>query len=464
MIQGKVDASVVIAGHLANTSFLDLPASVVQAVKASILDTLGCMLAGTAGEDLGAIRSWVVEQGGVQESTLVCADSKAPPANAVLLNAAMVHQHDYDDTHDVAVCHPTSASLPTALALGEKIGGVSGKDFITAVALGNDLTGRVALAIRGRLNDYPWFRAPVVGAFGATAASAKILGATAEQHLNAMGLMLPMIGGTLASLRHHGSSVRSIRDGLAYRNAVLAAELAMRGLRGDPGIFEGPYGFYHAFMRGEYDRDKLAGDLGVRYEAENISLKPWPSIRHLHRTLTAVTTIMAENALGFDDVAEVLVRVGQINNERCVPVGTGMVPTNRMDLLANMPFAVGAAIRHGAPRLALYRDPALADDVVLNAMPKVRCEQDASLDGPWTFEPASVEIRTVAGRVHVATCDQALGHPGRPMSAKQQRAKFLDCAQNAIVPIPEARASAIIDLVDGLEQVEDIRALAKLLA
>ena len=273
-----------------------------------------------------------------------------------------------------------------------------------------------------------------------------------------------MTGGTLASLRQQGSSVRSIRDGLAYRSSVLAAELAMRGLRGDAGVFEGPFGLYQAFMRGEYDRDKLVGDLGIRYESENISLKPWPSIRSLHNTLTALTDIITPNNLKFDEIVSVTVAVGQINKEKCVPLVAGDAPINHIDLLANMLYAVGATIRHGKPLLALYRNPDLANDVIRHAVPKVRWVYDTRLDGPWTFEPASVEIRTTAGKVYTATCDQALGHPNRPMSEDQQRAKFLDCAQNARAPLSADRAEDVIKLVGRLEEVTDIRALARLLA
>ena len=70
--------------------------------------------------------------------------------------------------------------------------------------------------------------------------------------------MLPMIGGTLSSLQHGGSSVRAIRDGLAYRSAVLAAELALRGVHGDRRVLEGPFdprqGNYAVAGSAEIDR------------------------------------------------------------------------------------------------------------------------------------------------------------------------------------------------------------------
>ena len=264
------DAAELIAAHLARTSFADLPAATVAATKASILDTLACMLAGSASDDVAAIGGLVGEWGGRPVSTVVLGGGlKVPPIQAVLVNGAMVHQFDYDDTHDLAICHPTSASLPPALALAEAVGGVSGRDLIAAVALGSDLVCRVALAISGGLIDHPWFRAPVVGLFGATASAAKVLGASSEQHLEALGLALPLVSCTRASLHHGGSSVRSIRDGLVYRNGVLAAELAMRGVHGDKAVFDGPYGFYQVFFRGAYQREKLLDGLGERYETEN---------------------------------------------------------------------------------------------------------------------------------------------------------------------------------------------------
>ena len=458
------DAADIISAHLTRTKYADLPASVVAATKAAILDTLGCLLAGTGTREAEILSALVGERGGRATSTVFGRVHKVPAEAAVLANAAAIHQYDFDDTHDVAICHPTSASLIPALALAEQVGGVSGRDLIAAVALANDVTSRVALAINGRLTDYVWFRAPVVGIFGATAAASRILGATAEQHANAFGLMLPMIGGTLSSLQHSGSSVRAIRDGLAYRSAVLAAELAVRGMRGDRRVMEGPFGFYHAFFRGEYDRDKLVGELGTRYETTNVSLKPWPAIRHLHRTLSCVDDIMAAHKLQFDDVVQVTVHVGRINLDRCRPVAPGSIPSLRMDLLGNLPFAVGAFIRHRRIPLALYRDTMLADEVIHAAMPKVHWVHDPRMDGPWTFEPAQVELTTRDGRTLQRERSVAKGHPSDPMSTTEREAKFRDCAAAAARTLTEQRIVQVIAAIENLQDMHDVSELAALLA
>lgn len=461
---GEPDAAEAIAAYLAKTRFEDLPATVVDAAKASILDTLGCVLAGTPCDDVIAIRKVAIAWGGSASSTLIGSGGvKVPAASAVLGNGAAIHQFDFDDTHDVAVMHPSSASLMPALAVAEQIGHVDGKAIITAVALSNDLSSRIGLATRGHMWKHPWFRAPVIGLFGATAAAAKIMNASAQQHVHALGLTLPQVSGTWASLHHKGSSVRSIRDGLAYRNGVLAAELAMAGIRGDGEVFDGPYGFYQAFFRGDYSRAELLEGLGQRYETERISLKPWPCIRHLHTALTATLGLVIQHDIAFGDIKGVMLSLGHVNVDRCRPVAIGSVPENHIDLAGNMHFAVAAAIRHRGIPLALYHDTQLADEVITTAMPKVRWAYDAALDG-HTFEASRVEIMLNNGQHYSAHCAIALGHPDNAMPAEQRIGKFIDCASAAAKPLGKPQAMQIVDAVARLDQLDTIEPLMRLLA
>jgi 2-methylcitrate dehydratase PrpD len=256
--------------------------------------------------------------------------------------------------------------------------------------------------------------------------------------------------------------VRSIRDGLCYRSAVLAASLAMRGVRGDREVFDGPYGVFHTYFRGEYDRAAMTLELGSRYETENVSLKPWPSCRHLHGTLTAVLGLMEAHALSFDDIVEVTLHVGDINFDRCRPVRAGLVPQNRIDLLCNLPFAVGAAILHRGLPLRLYRDGAMADAVVATAVPKVRWVFDERQNGPWTLEPGMVDIALRDGRTLSRVARPALGHPENPMTEALQRQKMVDCCAAAARPIDAARAREIFDMATRLDEVRDLSDFTRL--
>lgn len=458
------DAAEAIADHILAARYERLTPATIASAKAGILDTIGCAFAGTGNAEIARVGGMVADWAGKPLSTLIGRGGlKASPEQATLLNAGMVHQHDFDDVHDVAPCHPSSTSVLPALAMAEAKGGVDGKAFITAVAIGNDLTSRVSLAVPGNVHDYPWFRAPVVGIFGATAAAASVVGADRAQILNAFGLTLPSVGGTWASLQHPGSNVRSLRDGLSYRNAVLAVELALRGIEGERDVFEGPYGFFHAFFGGNYDRERFVGTIGRVWETERVSLKPWPSIRHLHTTLTAVLDVMTKHDLRFEDVKGVHVHVGRTNKNRCNPVPKGAIPSMRMDLLGNLPFAVGNAIRHRNVPLEVYRNPAMADDVIVNAIPKVTWAYDPAMDGELTFERGLIELTTTRGDTHVQACDKAKGHPENPMSEAERHAKFRLCAAAAAKPPSEARLREIIDAVERLEDMKSVGELAALL-
>jgi 2-methylcitrate dehydratase PrpD len=457
----SIDAAEPIGAYLARTMYSDLPAPVVDAVKISILDMLGCILAGTSADDVATIAAMVQGWGGAPTCTVLGSGGlRLPPMSAAFVNGAAIHQHDFDDVHDAVTCHPTASTFVSALAAAEEARDVSGRDLILAVALGSDLTCRVSRAIVGA-HGHPWYRAPVVGMFGATSAAAKIFGASADQHVQAFGLALPQIGGTYASLHHSGSSVRSIRDGLAYRNGLLAAQMAMRGIKGDPEVFEGKFGFYQAYYKGAYSRDRLLDKLGQDYEAPRVSLKPWPSARHLHTTMTAVLEIMSKNALSFEHVAEVTFDVGRFNTTRCEPV-TPEVQRSHIDLLGNLPFSVAAAIRHGNVPLEVYLDEALIDDVVKKALPLVKWRYNPEQDGDWRFEPGRVAFRTTDGRTYQALCKTALGHPDNPMSEVQRREKFMRCVAIAAHPLSKAQAGRVIEAVDKLDQCDDIRALTAL--
>lgn len=171
------DATADFARFLCQTRFEDLPPAVIAATKRSIFDTVGVMLAGsgpngTARKIVGMLERW----GGTPESTVIGHAVKLPAPSAAFANGAMAHQYDFDDTHDEAVAHPTANSLSAALVVAEARGDVSGKEFLRAIALANDVSCRLGLAVIGSLYEYPWTRPPIIGIYGATSAASVLLG------------------------------------------------------------------------------------------------------------------------------------------------------------------------------------------------------------------------------------------------------------------------------------------------
>jgi hypothetical protein len=73
----------------------------------------------------------------------------------------------------------------------------------------------------------------------------------------------------------------------------------------------------------------------------------------------------------------------------------------------------------------------------------------------------TVTITLKDGRKLFGRADMARGHPKKPMSHADVRAKFLDCAAEVI---PSAQAQSLLSALEALESAPDIGAILPLMA
>jgi 2-methylcitrate dehydratase PrpD len=185
-----MDASYLFADHFIQTKFEDLPGQIVDETKKQVLDFIGVALTGYSKEGAKEVRELAVEWGGAPQSTIFGSGEKVPAPNAAQSNASMAHSLDYDDVHEEAVMHPGVVTIPTSLAIGELVGGLSGKDFIKTVAVGGDMISRLGLATRPgkNIHKYGWHFTTLNGYVTSSAVAGSILGLNQEQMVNAMGI------------------------------------------------------------------------------------------------------------------------------------------------------------------------------------------------------------------------------------------------------------------------------------
>src|SRR5437762_9854137 len=136
----STNSTEILAAYAANITYESLPSEAVIALKRVVLDTLGTAVAATtlgAGcrELVGVIRSMA----GTAESTIVCFGDQVPTAHAAFVNGGLAHALNYDA---VGAGHP-GVLVPAPLAVAEKVGKVSGKEFLAALAAGMEVTARI---------------------------------------------------------------------------------------------------------------------------------------------------------------------------------------------------------------------------------------------------------------------------------------------------------------------------------
>ena len=114
---------------LIETSYKDLPPEVVYQGKRCIIDWVGVTLGGLKHPSSAILIETVQELGGEKQATLLGTSIKTSVVNAALVNGAMSHVIDFDDTHLPALMHPSVPLIPALLAYGEWKN-VNGKNFL----------------------------------------------------------------------------------------------------------------------------------------------------------------------------------------------------------------------------------------------------------------------------------------------------------------------------------------------
>jgi hypothetical protein len=135
-----MDPIVSVAEHIVKTRFEDLPKDVVEKVKLFILDSLGVALPGSGAPGVPQVSGLMAELGGKPEASVFVFGHKLTMMDAAMVNSMMVHAMDLDDLHEDSIVHPSCCQVPTAFAVAEPRSPVNGKDLITAIALGFDIS------------------------------------------------------------------------------------------------------------------------------------------------------------------------------------------------------------------------------------------------------------------------------------------------------------------------------------
>jgi len=455
-----------ITEHVANACYSDLSTEVIEATKCSILDMLGVMLgATTLGESQRRIHALMSSMGGTPESTLVGFGGKTSALSAAFVNGSLAHALDLDDTTDNPPPHPTASTLPTALALAERRGNVSGSDLITAVAVGNDVAVRLACGPDGSVNmDYPFMPISLFGLWGSVTAGTMTLGLSLDQTRNAFGILLHESSGITDSAVHPESDLRSYRDGFTNQCGALAALLAEAGMTAVRS--RSLEIFFHSFYADRYQPERILDGLGSYGHASKISLKPWPCDREIHGYIEGALAIRAQGDLSPSEIADVVVSVGPFGKTHlCEPLADKRAPRLVIGARLSLPYVVALALTRGRVGISDFSEENLDDVHVLAVASRVRYAFDPNVGvPPGTGTPAKISVRTKDGREFIYVVDTLLGNPMKPMTTTQLEAKFRDCASYSASPIPRSKVADIIAMIWDLECVTDICQLTAMLA
>ena len=450
--------------NIVGTKFEDIPSREVEANKRNILDTMGAIIAGSSEKGISELVDLIKQWDGRKEATIWIYGGKVPAHQAALVTGAMARNRELESVHTKSGGNHVSATvLPASFAMAEYVGGISGKDFITAVALGEDIVCRLGLA-----HKYPITvtgRIQMTRILGPAAACAKILGLDREKTYNALGIaysggltsidMQQTVDGAMTSFLHYG---------FCAEGAVKATLLAKKGFTGTRNILQGKYGYFNV-VEPDHDLSELTRDLGKRFEGSYASTKPYACCKCCHMSINTILDLVNEYNIKAEDVKEIEIGVGQADYSMSIEPPERYDPPNVVSSRFSIPYCVATAVVNKKITLGDFTEEALSRPQVRELMKKIKGKIEPEFANAGVQSPATAKVRTKGNREYVKRRDTLRGEPETPMTMEEiAEEKFRWCLPFAAKIIPSKNAEDAIRLVSNLESVDDITKIIRLLA
>jgi 2-methylcitrate dehydratase PrpD len=455
-----------LANHVSTLTYEQLPPSLITLLKKCVLDTLGVSIAASSiAAEAKLVADYVMAFEGKPESSILGFGGKAPAAWAVFVNGSLGHMADYDDI--VGTNHVSIATIPVAFAIAEKVGRVSGRDFLTAVAAGTDLHTRIDLSID--LPDWTmsegWFSTQLLGCVSGSATAARLMQLTPDETENALGIGFNQMSGSRQMAVGVATHMRSMQAGFSGHASVVAAELAQRGVIGCKEIIEGRYGFFKNFVRTNTPRwEVLTGDLGRSFPLlECHGFKVWPACAYTRITNTAALELLQKYDLSADDIEAVRIIGGSAGIKLLSePIESKRRPQTSIDGKFSVPFTTAVMLVKGNVTLRDYMDTGLNDQAVLSMADRITYEDAPAGDVSCSRHPI-VQITTRGGRTLSSQPDGVPGDPAHPVDWPMLESKFRDCVGLSRRAVEMKQVERAIECIKELENMKDVAEVIRLL-
>ena len=450
-----------LARYSVDARYESIPADAVDAAKKSVLDLIGVTLAASGVEPVArAVIDVVRENGGRPECSVLGFADRVPAAWAAFANGAMAHCLDFDDLTPWGA-HASSSILPAALAIAERRGGVSGREMITAIAVGQDIFARMRCHVDWRKD---WNISTVLGVFAATASAGRLLGLSHTQMASALSLASMQSAGTMDVIYGIGGDLRCIYAGFSAKAAVVSTMLAAKGIVGTKTTFEGENGFFKTYFDNRYDRENMLKGLGSDFTGGTTLYKPWPAVGPSHSHIYATIQLVTAHDLRPEDIKEIRVHVGDYHEIMCSPLESRRAPATLVDAKFSLPFLVAVAAVRRDVTISDFTGNALHNPEVLAVSKKVVPIADPTFDWKMELPLGQVEIITCDGRRFTQIGTEVPGSPAAPMSWDDIERKFANCASVAASPPSIAQVEETQQMVRQLESLDDATDLLRRLA
>lgn len=464
----------ILAGFVASLAFADLPQQVVHEVKRLVLDSAGCALVGLS-VDKGKIAVELARLlGGTPEATILGIGDRVSGTNAAFANGEAMSAMDFDAI--LVPGHVSPFVIPATLASAERQK-VTGKSFITAVAVAHEVAARIGASLRGfrEGKTYAGSRHGTGACiFGAAAGASKIMGFDQEQTANCFGLagaLTPLPAAPKWQMLPYVPMYKYGAAGWVAQSAVTGALLTSKGYIGDTTFLDGEHGFWAMYGSDVCRWERMTDKLGEEWLTMKASYKPYPAAGLVIPLVEAFARVMEEHSLSPDEVQQIIIKGEPMG---LLPVYRIRQLRSHMDAQFN-PFYNIAMIAYKI-RICDWQDQAtMKDPRIVEFMNKVSFEvyprfeetrkQEMAEGRPYIVRrPAAAEV-TARGQRFTAEIEYTRWGPSDIEELRTTDEELVNKFRiNAGKILPSHKVDKAVEYIFDLEKQDDVCELTRLLS
>lgn len=436
--------------------YSDLPKEVVERIKLSVLDHVGCVLYGATLPWTQKVADLAMVEGAKPVASLYGMGKKTSVALAALVNGTSGHAFELDDIHKESIVHIGSLAPPVVLGFAEAAGGASGCDAITAMVAGYEIGARVGNAATMGLFFRGFHPQGTSGVFASAAAAARALNLGADQFQHALGMAGSQAGGLMAA--QEGAMVKRFHSGRAAQSGVYCAQLAQRDFTGISDVLEAAYGGYLTVYSDTPNAARLTDGLGTIWETLGVGYKPHASVTSIHTALDGLTEIMREMKITANEVTKVETGLSPMTHVHCAWEYKAQGVTAAQ---MNLYYGLAVTALDGMAFTEQYKASRLNDPAIFDFISRVSATIDPEIEkmGAPFRHAARVRVTAKDGRSVEKLLHHRRGSPENPLKPEDIEYKFRHVVSGCLSKVNIDKAVKLAATLDKLDSTSELTAL-----
>ena len=400
-----------LARFAANTLPEDLPDATISRTALILADCIGAIVSGAAESENIAL---LERQSGTGPALVIGTSRQLQPGIAALLNGTAGTTLETDEGSRFCKGHPGMHTVPAALAV-TSTREVTGRALLSAIAIGYEVGGRVAIATRLRPAMHThgnW------GTICAAVAVARLQEARPAAMRHAINIAANLGLATSRRTMLEGGSVRNAFAGVSGQMGVLAGDLLAAGFTGDrDGVGE----VFGRVVSDSFDTSALTAGLGDRWEVTRNYFRLHSCCRYNHAALDGLDMIRADAPdLDLDAIESIEVETYSLAAELNDPE-----PQNSLASKFSIPFALATSLWNSHAGVESFTTKNVLNPNIRALASKVRIVEVPALTAQLPDKrPARVTLRFSNGRTLSAAVETNRGDQEDPYSSDELFEKY----------------------------------------